>query len=142
MHHTSRVSCLFGLLLLSASPTAGSAQSAVIDMTRQSGPSKFVSGVDRKPVQLGVPAGGDRGDAPEPIVVVLPQTQTGQDDPPVSEKSQDKEASQQRADNQSQPNSPAAGPSSAGNSSQDPSGEQDSDGSPDVGSCDKDCDDD
>jgi hypothetical protein len=146
MRHISRVSFLVGLLLLCASPRAGIAQSAFIDLPKASGLSKFVLGEDRKPVQLGVPSRSDRGEVPEPTVVVLPQSGAEHDGPPPSEKSQDDEPSQRTADNQSsQPDSSApqqsgSDPSSVVGSPEETPDEQDSSGS-DAGSCGADCDD-
>ena len=64
MHPISLTSAVAGLVVLTASASAGLAQSAVIDLPRSAGPSRFVSGVGGKPVQIGVPAADEQSSMP------------------------------------------------------------------------------
>ena len=61
---------LAALLPLSALHAAGGKQSTIVDMTRQTGPSKFVTSTDGKPVELGAPGQGAPDVAPDMIKVI------------------------------------------------------------------------
>ena len=107
MHRMPLTSILAGLLLLSASSSASLAQS-VVDMTRQTGASKFVSGSDGKPAQIGVPVPGKRRDASPIVQIVSGNPIARQSDPPKDADVVDT-PDEPALDNQSpasQPNSP------------------------------------
>ncbi len=113
-------------LLLNASASAALAQSAVIDLSKRSGPSRFVSEANGKPAQMGVSADQHRV-GPEPIAIIpTPQTSDSKDPPPDSKsteklqdkKPQDKEpADGQKADKQATDKQAADNPAADGQDS-------------------------
>ena len=70
------------VLPLSALHAAGGKQSTIVDMTRQTGPSKFVTSTDGKPVEVGAPGQGTPDVVPEMIKVIpLEATAAGREAP-------------------------------------------------------------
>jgi len=59
-----------GLMTLSVAAAAKAAESALVDLPRQSGPSRFVTGLDGKPAELGRPAPGAHIGEPNAVVIV------------------------------------------------------------------------
>jgi hypothetical protein len=128
MHSVSLISAMAGLILLGV-PSAGLAQSAMVDLPKPAGPSKFVSEIGGKPVQIGVPAGGKQVGIPGVVnIVPAPQTEDAPEplpDPASGEELQDKEP----PDNQTPPG-------------QQPGGQAKSSAPDATAACDPDCDDD
>lgn len=94
MHIVPSISVMAGLVLLSASASAGLAQSAMIDLSKRTGPSRFVTEADGKPVQVGVP--GNKQTVGPGVVIILPAPQVADAPDPLpdlmsEDKPQDKE---------------------------------------------------
>ena len=87
---------LAALFPLSALHAAGSKQSTIVDMTRQTGPSKFVTSTDGKPVELGAPGRGGPDIVPEVIEVIRPEATALE--PPQKQGSNGQQQTSQRAD--------------------------------------------
>ena len=69
-------------LLLYASSSTGIAQSAVVTLAPQSGPSKFVSEIGGKPAQIGTPAQGAQGSQREQLdVAIVPPSPQAMSEP-------------------------------------------------------------
>jgi hypothetical protein len=118
------------MMLLSAASSAGLAQSAMVELPKPKGPSKFVTEVGGKPAQIGVPSGPKRASLPGVIdIVPAPQAVDVPElppDPASEQEPQDKD--KEAGDSQA----PAAQP--PGNQAKSPE--------PDAAACDPDCDDD
>lgn len=87
-------STMAGLILLSASASVSLAQSAVFDLSKRTGPSRFVSEADGKPVQVGVP--GDKRRIEPGVVSIVPAPQVADapdalPDPVSGDEPQDKQ---------------------------------------------------
>jgi hypothetical protein len=102
-----RTFVIAGVLLAGFASSAGAAESAVVDLAPRSGPSRFVSGVDGKPAQIGLAAPERSGDEPGVVIVVpAPQIEPeSQSDKTSSDGTADedtvvsgKEGGQQKAD--------------------------------------------
>jgi hypothetical protein len=109
MHPVSLTSAMAGLILLGAS-SAGLAQSAMVDLPKPTGPSKFVTEAGGKPVQVGVPENKQSGVPGVVNIVPAPQTEDAPEplpDPVLAEEPQDKDPPDSQTPPGQQPGSQA-----------------------------------
>lgn len=108
MHRMVPMPFLAALLLYLSSST-GIAQSAVVTLAPQSGPSKFVSEIGGKPAQIGTPAQGAQGSQREQldVAIVPPSPQAMSEPEPRSEQTSEPGAQDDEVqDDQATPDQP------------------------------------